>query len=175
MMQGSLLAVAFAATLALGADESPKSVAAKRAKIDFESAMKPIRDEYQKKVAKLKGKYVKDLEAARADALKAKDLDEAQRILTEQKGLGDVGGEAAFQIVTAWVGYYDRWIDVTEGARKLVRNGELRVNTAGDVAAGKPDPAFGNHKAVVVVYMHRGVIRIAIAGSDKPLLIPGPK
>ncbi len=157
---------------AAGSAEPPQSIAAKNAKSEFETALKKLDEDYQKKAAALRDEYRTSLDAARKEALARNDLDEAQRIVAEQKDLTDDAGTGGFQVISAWHGAYASWRDVTAQARKQVKNGELKVAKAGDLAAGLPDPAFGHAKSVVVVYRSKGGIRVTLVGDDKALNIP---
>lgn len=157
-------------------DDAPKSTAAKKAKIDFNTEIKKLDDEYQKKINELRLKYLKDLEPARVAALASKDLNEAMRILAEQKEWSDEWtAKASFQIVAAWYGNYDSWHDVTAATRRLVKNGELRLAQGEAPNKGNTDPSPGQHKALVVVYRNRGAVRVALAGDSQPLVIPAAR
>jgi hypothetical protein len=160
----------------VGAADPPQSPAAKKAKSEFEGALKKLEDEYQKKVSELRLAYVKQLEAARGEALTKKDLNEAQRLLAEQKEMTEQPvSSVQLQILGAWLGWYETWKEVTPIVKKLVRGSELRLAQAIQANTGNPDPAFGQRKSLVVVYRYRGVLRVAIAGDDKPLVIPGAR
>ncbi len=170
-----LVLVLFLETLAFS-EEPPKSPAAVKARDEYDAAVKKLEEDYQAKVALLKTAYLKGLETAREAALVGKNLDEAQRISAVQKDLGEeLPPKATFQVVAAWYGWKDKWLDVTPTIRKLVQGGELRMKKAGELGAGIADPAFGQSKSVVVVYRHKGVLRVAVTGDTSQLTLPSAR
>ena len=155
-------------------DSPPRSVEAKKAQADYDAAVKKLDEEYQKKVDDVKAKYVAEMDAARKTALAAKDLDEAQRILSAVKDISEeTPGNGGFHVIAAWYGWYDKWGDVTVHVRKYVKNGTLRLPQAGEMSSKVGDPAFGQHKSLVILYRVKGYMRIAIVGDDKPVVLPG--
>src|ERR1019366_8041456 len=71
-------------------------------------------------------------------------------------------------IVKAEYGAQDKWLDITEIARKAVRDGQLRLradNTLG------PDPVHGVVKSLRVTYDIGGKEQRAVASENQEILI----
>ncbi len=69
-------------------------------------------------------------------------------------------------IIEARFGAFNGWVDVTEQLRVQLQDGKLRLASLEPVLDDIPDPAFGHHKALVVVYRYRKQIRTKIIPTD---------
>jgi hypothetical protein len=76
-------------------------------------------------------------------------------------------------ILYARYGAYNGWGDVTTALRCHVAQAIGYKLPAMAIDYGI-DPAFGEHKTVVVVYRYRGAVRLAIAGQPNTPAIPAP-
>src|SRR5262249_17861975 len=71
-----------------------------------------------------------------------------------------------FAVISAQYGTDERWIDVTEVIRSRIRDGSL------DFRPGRlPDPAFGIHKNLVILYSLRGKAGLSITRDDRRVVI----
>ncbi len=72
-----------------------------------------------------------------------------------------------FSVLIARFGDADKWVDVTETFRKRTAAGKLDSS-----AADLPDPAFGIHKVLVIVYAWEGRVFTSITRDDRPVKLP---
>jgi hypothetical protein len=79
-------------------------------------------------------------------------------------------------VLAARYGAYTGWADVTEKVRELVAEAKgQKLSFQADLPVfGIPDPMFGEHKTLVVVYRYRGGIHLSVKGGDTPTNIPAP-
>lgn len=155
--------------------EPPTSDSAKKARAAYDAGIKKLDEEYQRKLAELRDQYVKGLEEARTGALAKKDLEEAQRVLAAQKeATGEAAASATLQIEAAYYGWNTKWVNVTPVVRREVGKGQL-VIASGTFEKLFGDPAFKEHKTLVVVYRQKGLIGVSIAGSGQVLRAPSPR
>jgi hypothetical protein len=82
-------------------------------------------------------------------------------------------------VLHASYGAYNGWADVTDKVRGLAvqaKGAKLAVKVALEVF-GIPDPCFGEHKTLVVVYRHGGGTRLSVTGDAETAtipMVPGP-
>jgi len=69
-------------------------------------------------------------------------------------------------IIEARFGASDGWVDLTDHVRGQVKQGRVQLPSLKPILENVKDPAFGHHKALVVVYRHRQQVRLAIVPSD---------
>ena len=72
-----------------------------------------------------------------------------------------------FAILAAQFGDDDKWVDVTDTFRQRIVNGRLDSS-----AADLPDPAFGVHKSLVILYAWQGRAMLSITRDDRPVVLP---
>lgn len=79
-------------------------------------------------------------------------------------------------IIEARYGAHGGWVDLTQEVRAQIRDGRLQLNGFHSILKDVKDPAFGHPKSLVVVYRHRGEVRLAIApsGPNEHLYLPEP-
>lgn len=75
-------------------------------------------------------------------------------------------GPGGITIIESRFGAYNGWVDVTERVRAHLKNGRVQLTSLKPVFENLPDPAFGHHKALVVVYQHHDKVRMKIVPSD---------
>ena len=167
-----------AALSAAAADPKAKPIPGlKDAQDRYAAALAKAKKEHDQAAKDATEFYVASLKDIQAERTKAGDLDGAVRVrdLIAEAGADNpapVGGDG-FQLLGVFFVWYDQWKDVTANAKKFVKNGELKLATAGEAVGAIPDIAPNQHKTLVVVYRHKGAVRVAIGGDDKPLLVPG--
>jgi hypothetical protein len=176
----TLTALGLAALFCLGAPaqtgDAFTSPAAKAAKAKFDKAAAELHKRHAQEAAELRQVYVRELTAARAEALKANNLEEAQRIVAaikeQEEALkapeSEPGPGGRLVVITARYGADERWTDVTKQVRSLVRGNRLAIPSV----EGLPDPAFGVRKALVIVYSVDGSVQTEIRGDGQPVLLP---
>ena len=78
-------------------------------------------------------------------------------------------------VLYASYGAYRGWVDVTDRIRWLLvqARGQKAAFKRNSVDLGVPDPAFGEHKSLVVVYRFGGGIYLSIGGDEDMVTIPG--
>ncbi len=71
-------------------------------------------------------------------------------------------------ILYARHGAFQSWADVTQNVRSLVSQSKAQqlVFKGGSNELGIPDPAFGEHKSLVVVYRYRGGVHLSVTGDE---------
>jgi hypothetical protein len=160
--------------IAQTSDEGYKSRRARKALVQYDEALKKLNQEYAKNLAGIQKQYADELEESRKAALEAKNLDDAQRILTTLIALEEEMKEGkagpGFVLLSAKYGAADKWIDVTTNLRRLLKRreplsvapDELRVN----------DPAFGLKKSLAVVYQMQGKIHLEMFSDGSSVVIP---
>ncbi|WP_406700950.1 hypothetical protein V5E97_19355 [Singulisphaera sp. Ch08] len=72
-----------------------------------------------------------------------------------------------FAVLAASFGDDDKWVDVTEAFRQRTQDGKLDSS-----AADLPDPVFGVHKSLVIVYAWQGKVLMSITRDDAPVSLP---
>lgn len=161
-------------TLALfGApDTSPfKTVKARDARVAYEAQLRRTEEEYAAKISAAQKAYRSALDEAKLAAMKAGNLDEANRIQAEL-ALLDQQLKAAIEprrhdrglvIESARFGVDDKWADVTTFVRDRVADGVLRP------LGGVPDPAFGRHKTIMILGTYGGREFVLSFTTDNPL------
>jgi hypothetical protein len=82
--------------------------------------------------------------------------------------------QGSISIVAARWGAYNGWVDVTERVRVFARDGRLVIPHVPDSLGQLRDPAFGHHKALVVVYRQGQGTRLVIVPSQGRLELPEP-
>jgi len=82
--------------------------------------------------------------------------------------------QGSISVVAARWGAYGGWVDVTERVRVFVRDGQLVIPHVPDSLGQLRDPAFGYHKALVVVYQQGQETRLVIVPSQGRLELPEP-
>jgi len=121
-----------------------RSAPAKKAKAEYEAELKRLDQLYQQALAKVKSKYVKDLESARKSALIRSDLDEAQAIVEAKATLAAAKSERSpmpdWTVGTKWTfdGKVYCWsgnMEETWANGKLVRRDPCVVLSPTEVVA----------------------------------------
>jgi hypothetical protein len=77
-------------------------------------------------------------------------------------------------VLYARYGAYNAWTDVTDLIRRLVVQapGQRLALPRSLTDLGIPDPAFGEHKSLVIVYRYRGGIHLSITGDSDTANVP---
>ncbi len=74
-----------------------------------------------------------------------------------------------FVVLDAMWGAQKGWLDITSAAQAAVKDGRLQITNAGH---GLQDPAFGQTKAMVIIYANKGQIHIASVRSGQAISLP---
>ncbi|NQT41279.1 MAG: DUF3395 domain-containing protein, partial [Planctomycetes bacterium] len=74
-----------------------------------------------------------------------------------------------FVVLDAMWGAQKGWLDVTSAAQAAVKDGRLQIANAGH---GLHDPAFGQTKAMVIIYANEGQIHVASVRSGNAISLP---
>ena len=72
-------------------------------------------------------------------------------------------------ILFARGGSGNSWVDETAKAQRRVKDAKLTVRMDDLFAT---DPAFGKHKALVIVYRYGGKVLVNITGQDEAAVLP---
>ena len=152
----------------------PKSAAVRKARGTFQTSLRTLNQRYDAEAKALRKTYLAELDRAKA-AAQPPDAAEADRIVAEadelartQEGVGDRRG---FRVLRAHYGIDERWADVTDELRPLVRGNVLRFGLGTDVNF-KTDPAYGVLKRLVIVYSLDGNTGVSITGEKQRVELP---
>jgi hypothetical protein len=129
-----------------GEPTSQRTAGLTRARGTYQTTLKSLNRRYDLEVKRLRQAYVAELDKAEKAADQEKDRGEADRIVAEAEELvrreQEGPGRRGFRIISARFGIDDRWADVTDELRPLIRGNALRFGLGTDVKL-KNDPAFG--------------------------------
>jgi hypothetical protein len=153
---------------------APRSAAVQKARRTFQSATNAINQRYDAEVKRLRRTYVAELDKAKSALTKA-DPAETDRIAAEAdeivRGEAAAAGRRGFRLIEARYGMDDRWVDVTDQLRPLVRGNVLRFGLGTDVVF-KTDPAYGTLKRLIIVYSLDGNTGVSITGDKQRVELP---
>ena len=123
----------------------------------------------------LRKSYLAELDKAAKAATERKDTPEAERIVAESDEIlrGEVAtaGRRGFRILRAYYGVDERWADVTDELRPLIRGNVLRFDHGNDLAF-KADPAYGTLKRLIIVYAIDGNTGVSITSEKQRVELP---
>ena len=133
------------------ADVAPERVIPQRERYD--NAVRDAERAYSDAVRAACERYLKDLTDAKSSAMRAQDLDRANRIAAEITRITEAKQSAAapdqkppkLLIKAARWGVDETWWDVTEKIRDSVKEGVLDTH-----ATDLGDPAFGKRKTLIL-------------------------
>jgi len=122
-------------------------------------ALAQLREKYERRVLEatqpLTRSYLTALAELRKKLAVGGDLQAALLVQAEGE-LVQAYASSQLRIVKATWGSEANKADATDGLRKLVRNGRIRIKQLdGNSLVGR-DPHFGVHKMLAVTYMHAG-------------------
>ena len=173
----------------LTAQDEPKSKSAKEALAQYEKNVAEARKTYDAYHAEALKILIGFLDESRRRALEDNDLDEAQRIVAKTKEAAEAlknlelsKASTKFEIVIAYWGvtapgsgvFEKNWVDVTKSLQKRVKLGRLSLKRPPDdfKQDNIADPWPMHVKSLVIVYVHNGMIRVAILDGWQPLTLP---
>jgi hypothetical protein len=157
--------------------EPPASPVAQKARSTFQGALEALNERYDAEVKSGRRKYLLELDkAARSPAIR-KDRQESDRILAEadriNRGDSEAGDPQGLRILRAEYGEGDRWVDVTMPLRALIRGGALIYDPGENAVNGfKPDPSFGTHKTMIIIYALDGVPGVSMTLDNQRVELP---
>ncbi len=155
-----------------GEGSTPRMVGAQKARGTFQTAMKGLNQRYDSELKGLRKSYLAELNKA---AAQEKDKTEADRIVAESdeilRGEAGANGRRGFRLIQAHYGIDQRWADVTEELRPLIRGNVLRFGLGTDVNF-KNDPAYGVFKRLIIVYSLDGNTGVSITTDKQRVEVP---
>jgi hypothetical protein len=85
-------------------------------------------------------------------------------------------GSSRTVILFARYGAGSKWIDATESFRRFLVSPPAKLVFSNGVCTTLelPDPAFGDEKSLIVVYRHRGRVRVSNTGDNETVPLPPP-
>jgi len=175
-LRGVILVCLTTPLLAQSTDDNFKSARARKALTQYEDGVKKLNQDYAKNLAALQKQYADELEECRKTALEAKNLNEAQRVLTALTALEEEMKEEkagpGVLLISPKFGAADKWIDVTANLRRLMKRGPVSV-TPEDLRVS--DPAFGQNKSLAVAYRLQGRTHLEIFPQGSKVVIPSTR
>jgi hypothetical protein len=154
---------------------SPRTAGFQKARGTFQTALRSLNQKYDVETKSLRKAYLAELEKARKAAAEQQDGQEADRIVAEADEIvrddPEVPDRRGFQILSARYGIDERWDDVTDQLRPLVRGDVLRFGLGTDVNF-KNDPAYGVLKRLIIVYSLNGNTGVSITGDKQRVELP---
>jgi len=102
----------------------------------------------------------------RSDSDRNRDWSERR----DYQGNYDRGVASGVQVLRAFYGVQGHTVDVTDLLRSIARNGALTVNVSNRSMGG--DPAIGEDKVLIVVYVYQGREQAAAVREGSTLSIP---
>ena len=180
------IVAALALTLPLATAQTGKEEIKSKAALDaldaYGKAYQTINKEFKLRHQDLLKTLIADLNPARADAIGAGDLDEAMAILLKVKEAEKLHEQdqvvavkvpekpGRFEIVSAYWGAQESWIEVTKEVKGLVKLNRLVMEQP--EKAGFRDPKFGTVKNLLVVYIVDGQTKSAIYNYNQRVVLP---
>jgi hypothetical protein len=154
---------------------TPQMTGVQKARGTFQTAFRSLNQRYDAELKGLRKSYLAELDKAGKAAAQQKDTPEADRIVAEAdeilRGESETAGRRGFRILRAHYGVDERWADVTEELRPLIRGNVLRFDLGTDVTF-KADPAYGTLKRLVIVYSLDGNTGVSITTEKQRVELP---
>jgi hypothetical protein len=146
-----------------------------RARGTYQTALRSLNQQYDAEMKGLRQAYLAELEKAEKAAAQQKDRPEADRIVAEADEIfrddPEVPDRRGFRIISARYGIDERWADVTDELRPLLRGNVLRFGLGTDVNL-KNDPAYGVFKRLIIVYSLNGNTGVSITTDKQRVELP---
>ena len=153
----------------------PPVIGVQKARGTFQTSLRALNQRYDAEMKGLRKSYLAELDKAAKAATERKDTPEAERIVAESDEIlrGEVAtaGRRGFRILRAYYGVDERWADVTDELRPLIRGNVLRFGLGTDVKF-KTDPAYGTVKRLVIVYSLDGNTGVSITADQQRVELP---
>jgi hypothetical protein len=158
-----------------GETTSLRMAGVQKARGTFQTALKSLNQKYDVGINGLCKAYLADLAKAGKAAAQQKDVTEAERIVAEAEEIvrddPEVPDRRGFRIISARYGIDERWADVTDELRPLIRGKVLRFGLGTDVNF-KADPAHGVLKRLIIVYSLDGNTGVSITAEKQRVELP---
>ncbi|MDR3618095.1 MAG: hypothetical protein P4L85_02005 [Paludisphaera borealis] len=156
-------------------EETPRRAAAPKTRSKFQTSTKSLNQRYDVELKGLRKSYLATLDKAAKTAAQQKDAQETDRIIGEAdeivRGGAAAAGRRGFQLLRAHYGVDQRWLDVTDQLRPLIRGDVLRFGLGADFNF-KEDPAFGVLKQLIIVYSLDGNTGVSITADSQRVELP---
>jgi hypothetical protein len=153
----------------------PRTAGVQKARAAYQSALKATNQRYDIEEKILRKAYLAELDKAARAATQRKDAPETDRIVAESdeilRGEAASTGRRGFRVLQAHYGIDERWIDVTDEVRPLIRGNVLRFGKDTDFHF-KTDPAYGVLKQLVIIYSLDGNTGVSITADRQRVELP---
>jgi hypothetical protein len=145
-----------------------------KARGTFQTSLRALNQRYDAEMKILRKSYLAELDKT-GKAAAEKDTSEAARIMAESDEIlrGEVATAArrGFRVLRAEYGIDERWTDVTDQLRPLIRGNVLRFELGKDLVF-KVDPAYGTVKRLIIVYALDGNMGVSITSDKQRVELP---
>ncbi len=159
----------------VNASTPPQIAGIQKARGTFQTSLRALNQRYDAEMKSSRKSYLAELDKAGKAAAERKDTLEAVRIVAESDEIlrGEVAtaGRRGFRILRASFGVDERWTDVTDELRPLIRGDVLRFDHGKDLTF-KVDPAYGTLKRLIIVYALDGNTGVSITTEKQRVELP---
>ncbi len=153
----------------------PPAIGGQKARSTFQTSLRALNQRYDAEMKTLRKSYLAELDKAGKAAIQRQDAPEAERIVAESDEIlrGEVAtaGRRGFRILRASYGVDERWADVTDELRPLIRGNVLRFDHGKDITF-KADPAYGTLKRLIIIYELDGNTGVSITTEKQRVELP---
>ena len=154
---------------------APKSVPLSKARLAYTNAIKAANQKYDVEFKGHQKAYLAELDKV-ARSARSTDVAEADRVVAEideiARGEAAADGRRGFRVLGAKYGANDRWVDVADELRPMVRGNVLRFGLGADFKPKGGDPIPGTLKTLIIVYTLDGNTGVSITRENQRVELP---